>query len=55
MTCPLPPKGPTPVVVPTVANYYSRNTHLPIFKRVTIVNTVSVIFLPTPLKIVAKT
>lgn len=55
MTCPLPSKGAAPVVMPAVASYYSRNFHLPIFKHVTIVNTVSVVFLPSPIKIVAHT
>lgn len=54
MTCPLPPKAAAPALTPPMASYYSRNFHLPIFKRVTVVNTFSVVILPAPLKIVAK-
>ncbi|KYN23308.1 hypothetical protein ALC57_04181 [Trachymyrmex cornetzi] len=50
MTCFLPSKRATPVLVPATV-HYSRNFHAPIFKRVTVVNTVSVVFLPPPLKI----
>lgn len=53
MTCFLPPKRATPVLVPATV-HYSRNFHAPIFKRVTVVNTVSVVFLPPPLKITCK-
>ncbi|EGI69208.1 hypothetical protein G5I_01972 [Acromyrmex echinatior] len=42
MTCFLPSKRATPVLVPATV-HYSRNFHAPIFKRVTVVNTVSVI------------
>lgn len=52
MTCPVRPnRVPAPVIVPTVS-YYSRNFHAPIFKTVTVVNTVTVVILPAPLKIV---
>ncbi|EZA53207.1 hypothetical protein X777_06286 [Ooceraea biroi] len=53
MTCFLPPKRTAPVLVPAMV-HYSRNFHAPIFKRVTVVNTVSVVFLPPPLKITFK-
>ncbi|KYM98223.1 hypothetical protein ALC62_11073 [Cyphomyrmex costatus] len=53
MTCFLPSKRATPVLVPATV-HYSRNFHTPIFKRVTVVNTVSVVFLPPPLKITSK-
>ncbi|KYM79528.1 hypothetical protein ALC53_09967 [Atta colombica] len=42
MTCFLPSKRATPVLVPATV-HYSRNFQAPIFKRVTVVNTVSVI------------
>jgi len=53
MTCFLPSKRATPVLVPATV-HYSRNFQAPIFKRVTVVNTVSVVFLPPPLKITSK-
>lgn len=52
MTCPLPLKN--AVAVPVETHSYSRNIYLPVFKRVNVVNTVSIVFLPSPLKIVSK-
>lgn len=54
MTCPQPPSHKTALISIPIVSYFSRNFHAPIFKTVTITNTVSVVFLPTPLKIVPK-